>query len=242
MQLLQSMKYQFLIIFSLILCLSTKTDAQELRFGFNVNPSINWLSADNQNIESDGVRFGFKYGLILDYKFGENERYAITTGAGVNLAGGKLKGTTTGTDSVGVLSTYSSSFTPKIQYLEIPINLKLRSNEVGYITYYGQLGLINAFRIRQRAKYSYDDILTGSNVEVKNDKIDDTPFYPNNIKKASIYNLGLAFEVGMEYALTENTYFIAGIYFNNGFTNILVDGDKERVVMRTIGLNLGVLF
>lgn len=209
--------------------------SQDIRFGITANPSLVWVSPDNQFIEGDGARFGFNFGLVVDYVFGQQDRYAINTGLNLLVSGAKLKGVDSSNASL------TSELTARINYLEIPLSIKLRSNQIGYLTYYGQLGFTPQFAIRQRADYTLfeDDVITE---EVDNIKFDDIPVYPITIDKVRPFNIGLLVEAGVEYDISENTALMGGIFFNAGFLDMFKDSDSERVVSRNMGLRIGVLF
>lgn len=225
-----------------------------VRFGFTTSPEITWMSPDNKKHSSDGARFGFNYGAIVDFIIGENDRYAISTGLTINMLGGKIIGRDSLlTDDGGgqgryasVLATYvpvSSSLTAKLQYLEIPVALKLRSNETASnLTFYGMLGLVPGFLIRSRAQYEYANPVSGEAFSEENIKIRDLKFYPNTIERIVPVNLSMQFEGGVEYRVGDNTAIVGGLYFRNGFMNMVADSDNERIVGRQMGLRIGVMF
>jgi hypothetical protein len=212
-----------------------------VRFGFTTSPGITWLSPDNQNIKNEGVRFSFTYGAIVDFIIDDNELYSITSGVQIAMDGGKLSGMPA-TNMAG----QSSMLTAKVQYLELPVGLKLRSNETSKnMTFYGILGIVNGINIRSRADYFYEGISESEELikkEEKNVRLKDLPFYPNTIRKVVPYQLSLQFEGGTEFRVAENTSIVGGLYFRNGFTNIIDDKDKERIVGRNIGLRIAVMF
>jgi opacity protein-like surface antigen len=207
----------------------------DIRFGITANPSLVWVKPDNTQISGDGVRFGFNFGLVVDYVFGNDERYSINSGLGLLLAGAKV--TSTDPDS---LDKYE--LTAKINYLELPVSIKLRSNEVGYLTFYGQLGLTPQFMVRSRANITVKDESGAVTEDINNLKFRDIEFYPNDIEKVRPFNVGLLVEAGLEYDLTESTVLVGGLYFNTGFIDMFKDNDSERVVSRNMGLRLSVLF
>lgn len=226
-----------ILLLLLILPVGMSLMAQDFRFGITASPGISWLTPDNENHEKDGTRFAFTYGLLMDYKFGNNERYAMQAALNITLGGGKIAGISE-PDSMG--TTFASAITPKLQYLEFPVGMKLRSNDVNNMVFYGLFGLTPGFVIRSRAKYEFTDSL--GTVSSSNIKMKDLPFYPSDIQRAVPFNLGLQMEAGMEYAFSENTALVVGLFFNNGFTNTIKDKDDERAVLRRFGLRLGVLF
>jgi hypothetical protein len=207
----------------------------DIRFGITANPSLVWVKPDNTQISGDGVRFGFNFGLVVDYVFGNDERYSINSGLSIMLAGAKIMSTDTALNQVHEL-------TAKVNYLELPVSIKLRSNEVGYLTFYGQLGLTPQFAVRSRADYTQKEESGTVITDINNIKLRDIPFYPNNIDKVRPFNLGLLVEAGMEYDITENTVLVGGLYFNAGFLDMFKDNDGERIVARNMGLRVSVLF
>ncbi|MEZ5023089.1 MAG: hypothetical protein R2728_07490 [Chitinophagales bacterium] len=55
------MKFKILLLVGLM-CIGLKSQAQEeFRFGITANPGVVWVKPDNQNISSNGVRFGFDF-------------------------------------------------------------------------------------------------------------------------------------------------------------------------------------
>jgi opacity protein-like surface antigen len=104
--------------------------------------------------------------------------------------------------------------------------LKLRTNEIGYITYWGQFGLIAGFNIRSKA----DDIIDYELAKFSNDVSTgwiktDLPSIerPDEDIKDDIqmFRVGLLIGAGIEYSLSGNTAIVAGVTYNNGFTNTL---------------------
>ena len=49
-----------------------------IQLGIQASPTFNWLSTDQNLIESDGTKLGLKLGLIAEYYFQEN--YSFHTG------------------------------------------------------------------------------------------------------------------------------------------------------------------
>jgi hypothetical protein len=227
------------LFFCLLLSTTSAAFAQNaVRFGFTTSPGITWMTPDNKNVASDGVRFGFSYGAIVDFVIDNNDRYFITSGLNIALDGGKLIGTSL--ERIQAQSTLVA----KLQYLEIPVGLKLRSNETASnLTFYGVLGLVNGFRIRSRGDYTYFD---GINPESKRDEtnigITDLRFFPADIKRINLWQLSMQFEGGAEYRVGDNTSIVGGLFFNNGFTNMIKNDDSERTVGRQIGLRVAVMF
>jgi hypothetical protein len=235
---IQKTKVLTLIVFGLIfLNLSAQEDAfandkeanlpdenRKVRFGLQFSPNISWLKANSDGYKSNGNKVGFGYGLSVEYFINKNNLLS----GGINLlyAGGdvKYKGTTTGlprTYSADVEQTYN------IRYIELPITLKLRTNEIGYFTYYGQFGIKAGFNYRANSKsdYSYDDNVS-SIPQTHSDRESDAKGDIN------FMNLALVIGVGAEYNISGNTTMFLGLTFNNGFINQL---DKKENLLDASG-------
>lgn len=217
-----------------IVCLlaitATTVHAQEksVRFGIKVAPNLGFIHPDTKELKNDGTRFGYTFGLMGDFMLGSNQNYAFATGLFLNNVGGK----TTFPAGDQNLSTES-----KYQYIELPITLKLKTNEIGYMTYYGQIGFGTAFNISAKSDFdTYDPVAkkvtrtTGENI------MDNTQLF-----KASLIVGG-----GLEFNFSGNTSAMVGVTYNNGFTNINKDikvGDKElKAKQNYVELSLGVFF
>jgi hypothetical protein len=124
---------------------------ESFRFGIKAAPNLGFIHPDTKELKNDGSRLGFTFGLMGDFLFGSNNRnYAFSTGLYLNSVGGKttypspLGGTNLGTET-------------KLQYIELPLTLKLMTNEIGYITYYGQIGFGTAFNIAAKSDFDSFD-------------------------------------------------------------------------------------
>src|SRR6187402_2330439 len=80
----------FMLAFSVITAWSQSSESS-FRFGVKVQPALAWFRVDapeEANLESDGMPFGFGYGLITDFLF--TDRYSFSTGIEIAYRGGKL--------------------------------------------------------------------------------------------------------------------------------------------------------
>src|SRR5688572_22416224 len=59
----------------------TEDIRRKVRIGLQVSPEISWLKAQDNNISSGGTKFGFSFGPMIDFRFGEN--YALGTGISI---------------------------------------------------------------------------------------------------------------------------------------------------------------
>ncbi len=208
-----------------------------LHFGLKITPSIAWLRTDTKGTESNGSKFGFCYGLITEFQFSDN--YSFATGLDVTYRGGNLRSTEETNDNITKVVTIAES-EMTLQYIELPITLKLKTNEIGYLTYYLQAGLAPAINIRSRADIKFNTQTTTlatnstvtSNVELDDEDIQDNI---NNI------NLSMIIGGGIEYTLSGSTVLLVGVQFNNGLLDVS-DDDNLKMNSNMLGLSVGILF
>jgi hypothetical protein len=221
-------KIWFLALFTIITLFNSS--AQKLRFGVFVDPLISYLRTDVSKIEPDGGRLGVNFGLMMDNFFAEH--YAFSSGISLRTMGGTLnyiQGKNefhTNSDTITMLP-HNTSVKYKLQYLHIPIALKLRTTEIGYFTYYADLGLDPMVNVKASADINS---LGEKNIGV-GDEI--RPFY-------MAYHIG----AGFEYKIVGNTALVIGVTYMNGFSDITsnVGNSAEKTVMHSFELRVGVIF
>lgn len=215
------MKKIFTLLF--ILLVTVGAFAQNFHFGLKVAPSITWVKPDTKPYSSAGVDVGFNYGIITDFGFTEN--YSFSTGIDVSYKGGCL-------DYVDTITTSTTDY--RLQYIEIPLTLKMRTNEIGYITYFGQFGFAPGINLRARADITSTTTVNNTTtiINLEDEDIKDD---------INVFSTSMIIAIGMEYSLGGKTSFMAGFTFNNGFIDILDDKDSKAIT-NYLALTLGVLF
>jgi opacity protein-like surface antigen len=193
------------------------------RLGLTAHPTIGWVKPDIG--KSNGVSLGFSYGLIGDFNFTQN--YSFATGLAVTTVNGKSTEIVTQNNASGPDSQMEILLKYKLQYIEVPLTLKLKTVKINEVRYYGQFGLSNGFMIG--AKHDVD-ITNGMSEKDVNFK-DDIKFY----------RAGLIIGAGAEFEVSGNTSITTGLTFNNGFTDITKD-KGVTVKNHYLGINFGVFF
>lgn len=196
-------------------------DDRKYRFGLQFSPDISWIKPDKTGYKNDGTKIGFSYGLSFEYFMTKN--YLFSTGLTILNTGGAIKYT----DDKIPLIEVTEDF--KIKYVELPVLLKLRTNEIGYLTYYGQFGFIAGIRFNSKSDLEYNS--TTPTVLV-------TPVA--NFTDINAMNLSLAIGGGVEYNISGNTTIMLGLTFSNGFVDQL-KGDATAN-LNYVALNIGIYF
>ena len=207
-----------------------KKEHSNIQLGIKVSPNISWLNSNSQDINSDGTLAKFSWGFIADFQFAE--KYSFSTGFNINSTGGKI----IHSDSTAALGLGSLHRKITVRYVELPLSVKMKTRQFGYLTYFGQIGMGLGMRL---SAYADDDFYaTGSNIATsKNDiKIED---------QINFFRLSMILSAGVEYNLGGSTSLFGALSFNNGFTNIFdyvtpkIDADASS---NSFELTIGMLF
>ncbi len=200
-------------------------DNQKYRFGLQFNPNISWLKVNTSGYSASGNKFGFSYGLSFEYLMTKN--YLFSTGLTVLNTKAKLVHHLINIPSIELIEEF------ELKYVEVPILLKLRTNEIGYLTYYGQFGFMAGFKFRDNSTTEYNSTSSfGFNI---------TPtLEPSDVNEFNFFNLSLVIGGGIEYNISGNTTLMLGVTFSNGFIDQI---NKETSAnLNYVALNFGIYF
>lgn len=267
----------------------TENELKNFRFGLKVAPSVNWYKPEGKLLSPNGVGAGFGGGLVLEFRLAKV--ISIQTGAQIDMDRGKIKYNNGGLHNAGSnsvsyyynnidekiekynsdLASNPSNYTHyqlnerfyKVTYITIPFALKMKTKEIGTLTYYGLIGMNNSFRW----KASADDKLTviqdnsfgrpsALGATESKSKIEIT-------KDMRFYTASLNFGLGAEMNLSGTTSLTFGLNYSLGFlsaTNkssdylerlaVNADGSDNYVLLplqqtvksNAVVLNIGILF
>jgi hypothetical protein len=217
-----------IVVFAAFFAFVLAANAQEesLRFGFQLSPTFSWMNTNTNKINSSGTNLGLKMAMIGEYYFAEN--YALTSGIGFAFNQGgtlqyELPGCYWRNSNLDLPASFRSEtfncdslpagvkLKYQLQYLEIPIGLKMRTREFGYVRYYLEPAL--TLGINTQATGDVKGRGIGNDVE----KVDISG-------DANALNLAWGVGGGVEYSISENTSFVGGLAFQIGFADVSDDG------------------
>jgi Outer membrane protein beta-barrel domain len=200
-----------------------------ISFGIHADPVISWFSTDIKEVRNDGVRPGFNFGLTYNSYFTPN--YSFSTGISLLRAGGRLASSDT---TLLELSGSRYKVLPgnpvvyKIQYLVIPLGLKLQTNQIGYVRFFSDLGLDPKIVISRKA-----DIPSLNVTDLNAD---------NELRT---FNMSYHVTAGIEYSLGGSTALVFGLNFDNNFLDITKDNGSQptdKVSQKMLSFRFGVNF
>ena len=116
----------------------------------------------------------------------------------------------------------------KIKYLTIPVGLKFETNQIGYTTFFTDVGLDPKVVIAGRA-----DI---PSLSIRDE---------NAMRELNRLNLSYHITAGIEYSLGGNTAWVFGLNFDNNFLDITRDnGDQPNDIIthKMLSFRIGVNF
>ena len=135
-------KSYLLAVALLVLSLSASAQYRGFSFGVKMGPAFDWAGSKTNTLQNEGTRMGFRWGVVADYYFAEN--YAITTGLNINYLRGHYSFqdmhnfSTVDTLTNYVLGNVDRLY--KATTFEIPVALKMVTEEFGPFTFFAQVG------------------------------------------------------------------------------------------------------
>ena len=225
-------KLSCLVILACISFFVHAQDPHKLRIGFQFTPEVTWLKSKSINLENKASKIGFNFGPVFDYSFGNN--YAFTTGVVISRSRGSLfyEDSTKFNSAPSILFSPATTVEYNIQYIELPIALRLKTNEIGYVTYFGVFGIVPAVNIS--AKGEFDDPTTPN-----------ARYIPESFSKdVSLPNLSMLISAGAAYSISTNTSAFLSLNFYNGLIDVTDNPKnyKTKAVLNRLGLTAGIMF
>jgi hypothetical protein len=188
---------------------------KNIKLGFTLSPNISWMrvtNPQNSSLASDGARAGINYGVLADFGFDKN--YFFSTAFTVTSVNGKLR-------DPQVADALSTIY--KLQYIEIPLTLKLKTNPTDLARFYGQFGLGTGIKISGKE--------TGGSTEGSINYTSTT---------GKIFRASLVVGAGAEWILGPNLNLQTGLTLNHGLTNTI--SSSYDIKSDYLALSLGIFF
>ncbi|MFY0644512.1 MAG: PorT family protein [Bacteroidia bacterium] len=244
------MKMKNVAILVLGLLLSHNSFAQEksneFKFGLKGSMNIGWIAPNSKSVERVGTNIGFSYGPMADYYFKPN--YAVSMELLISQING---GIMINSDQIFLSDSTATvvnglTYTYKNQYVEIPLSLKFRTKEIGYMTYWANFGVAPAFLINAKASITGTlptDISLLDPTDYKTNDNEGDAFTTNNFDdQVFLARVPLIIGGGIEYKMAGSTSIYAGVRFNNSFSDMFVKDKSISAQNNYFSINAGVFF
>lgn len=235
------------ILLFLVLALSGKwafaqeeNNIKNFRFGIKATGQLSWMKPeDKKKFSSGGVSAKGGYGLIMEFRL--NKTASISTGFQVDYFGGKLNFLDTSmyylskdselesrddtTSSTSVLYQLKNR-TYNTTYVTLPFTLKLKTPEIGALTYFGMFGINTSVRMKSRTNDEVRSVATNGSGQ-QTDLL--------NTKDMNLMMFALNVGGGAEWNLAGSTSLVFGLNFYNGFSSVVKS--ESRYLFRTSANN-----
>ena len=218
---------QFILSCLLIATVVTGYGQYHLRLSFVGDPSVNWMRTSNSSTENGKSILGYDYGLNGDFYFSEDERYSFSTGLQISNTGGEISyHSTSSFEFSGATLPAISKIKYQIRYVEIPLAIKLRTDQFDRVKYWGLFGLSAMLNIAAKGT-SNDGTLKKANI---NDEV-------------SPVNLAMNIGIGFDYELNGSNSVTTGLIFQNGLMDITSDNAfSDKTIINSLKLKIGLIF
>ena len=213
---------------------SKSGDMKNFRFGVTALPSLSWYKPDNQKKFAKAGSV-FRFGVLINGEYSFSGNFAIGFGLGIGSAGGTIdftgsskqdsvfyiysddKGFLLPNDTIGYSNNKYAAYrlikrTYNASYFILPISLKMRTNEIGYMRYFFEPRF--NIGIRKKALAKDDRINWGTNTSSGDDKLDIT-------KDMATFRMSVTLSAGGEYYLSGSTAFVFAIGYDYGLSNVV---------------------
>ena len=226
-------------------------DGKKFHFGLKAEPQFSWYKPDDKKkFENGGLAMKFGFGLMTDFALSEN--IWLSTGLGLQFDGGKIRyldtlgyginnneivtfdqngaaevdPTQLDTNAVFITLTERSF---KANYVNLPIFLKMKTKEIGMMTYFGQFGFNVGVKTRGRA----DDVGTIFGSTAVTPDLSDL----NIDSEMALLKVQLGIGGGAEYNLSGSTSLLFGATFNYGITNAVNKKSEHLLYQNQLAAN-----
>ena len=290
------MKKYIVGLFSILLTLNVSAQDDEtsnFRFGILGLGSVDWLVPDNdKKFTSGGVGLGYGWGLQTEFKL--NAKTSLRTGISMMTSSGSLNyaDNNISFDSACYVLNVDEEFVEwdnafdqnndlsagnqmyllksrsmKMSYVNIPLALKMKTNEIGYLTWFAEFGANFGFNTKTRTNdicdyVDYDPVTSefsltsapgglSSDVAKENLNLD---------RGTQPVKTGILIGIGGEFNFSGSTSLFFAGHFNYDISNAITtekredflrtrniySGDFENVgaksTFRNIRLTVGIIF
>lgn len=218
-------------------------EEQSVRFGIKLAPNMGWLRPDTKGFKSNGTALGYTFGLMGEFPIGPNGNYAFGSGLFLTSLGGGYTQDYSFVETLGGPEQTKALATDlALRYVELPLTIKMMTNEIGYMRYFGQLGFSAGFNIRAKADFEEPVLDPSGFYTIGFRTVEDEDFQDD----VNLFRAGLVIGGGMEYNFSGTTALLIGITYNNGFTNLLngveYNGKNAKLFNDYLELSLGIFF
>jgi hypothetical protein len=203
--------------------------AQDYRYGVYIAPVISWFKTDVEDVKNQGARAGINFSISAERHLTDN--WHFSSGLAFINASARLKNINPSYFRFPNYTAVVAAGEPvvyRLQYISIPVGIKIKTSEIGYLTYFAEFGLDPKVVIRGRADIPSIDIKGG-----------------NAMTEVRRFNFGYHLNAGADYSIDGNISLILGLGFESNIIDITKDyGSQEtdRTIHNLLKFIFGINF
>jgi opacity protein-like surface antigen len=204
-------KKKIILFFILALLPAKILLAQDYRYGVYATPVISWFKTDIEEVKNQGARAGFIFGISAERQLTDN--WHFNTGLAFINSSARLKSVNATYFRFPSHTAVVAAGEPviyRIQYISVPVGIKIKTSEIGYLTYFAEFGLDPKVVVRGRA-----DI---PSINIKGE---------NAMNEIRRFNVGYHLNGGVDYSIDENISLILGLGYESNIFDITKDNDNQ---------------
>lgn len=236
------MKNLLLLLFCTVLALPSMAQDQavgpkmrkKFKIGFNLSPTVDFFQPNTDGVKLGAAKMKFGYGMMAEYAFTNN--YALGFGLEHKMGGASLDFS----ESANVrydsqLDTNQYRLRNRLyryDYVNIPITLKLMTNEIGYFTYFGQFGVDISILASAKARDKAEVVTSttdsvGTVTETFGSAVQGD--FKGVYNQTSFANIKLRIGAGFEWNFSGNTSLVVSVSYHNGFIDLMRDANADKI-------------
>lgn len=224
-----------IVLVFVVLSSGLKAQEKPFIFGFKIAPNIGWMNPSTDSYEMDGSKFGFSWGLLAEFYLMDN--YSLNSGINIVFQNGTLKYDDKIENEQEVLEEGELFRTYNFKYIQIPLTLKMKTNEMSGISFFGVFGFGANVLLSGQVKDKF--IPEGGNL---------TDYGKSNFKDDfKSVRASMIIGIGAEFNVDGVTKIIAGVNFDNGITDVLknqnlLTNKNHKSINNYLEFYIGIMF
>lgn len=199
--------------------------SQDYRYGVYATPLISWFKTDIEEVKNQGARAGFIFGISTER--GLTDNWYFNTGLAFTNSSARLKNINPTIFNNSVVAA-GKPVIYRLQYISVPVGIKIKTSEKGYLTYFAEFGLDPKVVISGRA-----DI---PSINIKGERA------MNEIRR---FNAGYHLDAGVDYLTNGDISLILGLGFESNIfdtTKDITGQPTDRTIQKLLKFIFGINF
>jgi hypothetical protein len=199
--------------------------SQDYRYGVYAAPLISWFKTDIEEVKNQGARPGFIIGISAER--GLTDNWYFNSGLAYTNSSGRLKDINPTVFNNSVVAA-GKPVIYRLHYISVPVGMKIKTSEKGYLTYFAEFGLDPKVVISGKA-----DI---PSINIKGERA------MNEIRR---FNAGYHIDAGVDYLTNGDISLILGMGFESNIfdtTKDITGQPTDRTIQKLLRFNFGINF